>query len=833
MMVQILTFLSIVSVSFLLAILGTVKDTYHTPATGALLSALRALSIIILAGLFIFWGWEKDVIIPQSVTSLVLVDETTEDKPALNRSVSTLLKMIHDQGGRPVSLTYNSQDQSFMTDASSWQRFSRLEEAIVALKWIRDIHGPLPVAIISDYQPETLLKELGGLWDITWIDPEGAFRENLIQKTVYPEEVFVDQLFQMSVTIVPDSEPLRLVLTLNGEFVENVPIEPVKSTPTSVDVDLVLHRPGNSSLELTLYDGNKKIVGLEHLPVMALPKPKVIYISPFGKAAPLSRILAENSFDLINVTPGEALLDAESLKLDTGGHPNLIILDSIPLSYLKTDLTARLTDSVRRQGATMLYIPGVDIRGDFRGNSLERLLPVTLGYPDNSTEGESLAFVAIVDTSMSMFYTNKGSAGHGSFGPTPSGPVTKIQMAKKALENLSFAIDEENRFGILTVTDRPSWIMRPTENRDPASEGRLISQISAMGPGINLYSGLLAAFNELITIDSRLKHILIFLDTADVDEFQVSDRGTVWELLEEFRDEEITISLVGFGKPDDTHVPQLNRMAEESGGYFYLTSELEEIPGFGLKDLNQIADNLVTFQRKKVDYFPRDFTGVQSLPGLKGQVIFTLKPGASLYAWTDTELPLYAAWPYGKGSVGIFGADSGQYLAREWVTGTNRDAWLPLLSKLMMPDTGQPELFYSKDPDGDHQVYLNADKNQNNGAFSAQALLSNRSLLVNDMEKFGYGKYISSIRHPGTTINSVTVTDPGNSSFGIKVLPLPVRTQSARRLPGENFVPHPLKQKSHPETGPEPEILDLLILLALIFFTIDELFRPPSMEEGE
>ncbi len=830
MMTSLLLFVIITAISVALAILGAVRDSYHTPSTGVLLSMVRALGIVVLAALVFFWGWGRTLIIPERVTGLVLVDEMSADKPALTRSLSALLKKIQDKGGRPVLLTYNSQDEPFMTDISNWQRFSQFEHALLALEWVQDRQEPLPVAILSDHYPGRYLTGLKESWDITWIKPEEHFPDGLIDQVIYPREVFLDQLFQVRVSVTSGSAPMRLSLGLNGELLKEVPLEPDSRSKTTLDLDLVLKHAGHSSVELTLYDMNNFILTRERLPVLALPKPEVIYISPYGITAPLSRILSESSFELTHIPPDKILLEPDYLENNAEVGKSLIILDAVPLPYLRPVFAARMADAVQRLGATILYIPGADVGMDHLGNPLEKLLPVKLGFPDDIDEGKDLAFVAIVDTSMSMFYTAGGRAPHGVFGPNPTGPVSKIQMAKKALVNLSSGIKKEDRFGILTVTDSPSWVVKPDQKRDPAAEAGLISRIYAMGPGINLYSGLLAAYNELISIDSKRKHILIFLDTADVDEYQVSDRGTVWELLEDFRSAEITVSLVGFGKPDDTHIPQLNRFVEESGGYFYLTSELEEIPGFGLKDLEQIADNLVSFQGKKVEFFPTDFTGLETLPRLRGQVISNLKPGASLYAWTDNRLPLYSAWSYGKGRVGVFGADSGLYLAREWTTDANRDAWLPLLSKLMLPDSAESELFYTMGRDGGHRVFLSAVNSASDESYTAQALLSNGSLVTTDMERIGHKKYAARIEDPGIDIRSITVSASRDFSSGKQVLPLPEQTRTGRPLTAGEFTPRHLENEDPSELSREPEILRLMILFVVFLVILDELFRPPGVE---
>lgn len=810
---------------------GAARDSYHTPAIAVLLAATRALSICILAGLVLFWKWEKVLEIPTPVTGLILVDEMTPDKEGLAETALNLVETVQTGGGRPVLLTYNSLAGPVLTGDSHWQRFTRIEHTIPILNWLQDLYGALPTAVVSDRPPAGALAEWSGSQDISWIVPRGKAPQKENPKVKSPEQVFVNQSFEIRVTPAVGSKARQVTVELYGEIVRDLPIKPGNGSEPAISLDLTLEKEGYSLLDLKLFDGMGRILAKERRDVLALPKPGVVYISPFGTAAPLSKLLADNGFSLVHFPPGRISDSSDPLGSSLYKKNTLIIVDSVPLPLLSLAFTKRLAEALQRPGVTMLYIPGADVGVDFKGNPLEKLLPVKLGRPDDEEHDGGLAYVAIVDTSMSMFYTAGGSVGHGAFGPNPIGPVSKIQMAKKALENLSGAIGEENRFGILTVTDSPAWVLKPTEERNVSAEIDIISRIYALGPGINLYSGLLAASNELMSLDSGTRHILVFLDTADVDEYEILGRGTVWELLEGLRKHGITVSLIGFGKPDDVHIPQLNRFAEEAGGYFYLTSDLEEIPGFGLKDLEQVTGKLVTSRDEKVFFYSSDFTGSGSFPDVKGQVVTALKPGASLYAWTEGQLPLYAAWPYGKGDVGVFCADSGFYLARDWITGSGEEAWLALLSKLGRSRGSEPDVFYAGAPDG-HRLFVRDIGMKNQETLTAQAFYSNGSTVTWNFEKTGLATYVSRIGDPASRIRSITLDRSKSPVRGSRALYPFDRTTTAGNVAMKDFVPRP-NEDERPRSTPAPdEILRLLILLAVLFIVIDEFFRPPSMEEG-
>jgi hypothetical protein len=385
---------------------------------------------------------------------------------------------------------------------------------------------------------------------------------------------------------------------------------------------------------------------------------------------------------------------------------------------------------------------------------------------------------------------------------------------------------------VLTVTSSPSWVLRPSEPRNREVEIDAISRIYAWGPGINLYSGLQAAFDEISVLDADLKHILVFLDTADVDEYQVADRGTVWELIRDLKEQRISVSLIGFGNIADEHIPQLNRFAEESGGYFYLSSDIEEIPGFGLTDLEQISDNLVNFQAEKVKYFSSDFPGLDSLPDLQGQVITTLKPGASLYAWSDRELPLFAAWNYGKGQVAVFNADSGLALSRDWTATDNSEPWLSFLAKIIEPETDGPNLFLSSDDQGSI-LFAGTDNTDSAGELKGRVRLVDGTTRQLELYKVGARRFAAPVDTGPLPIRTLEVSYPdsnGKDTWStLSLVPSPSTTRSPSVTAA--FNPPNVESGEQIANPFDPDLFRLLLLFLVLTMVIDELFRPPAHEE--
>jgi hypothetical protein len=834
MMTLVMPLLIVVSLVLLLAIRSALSDSYHSPAVATLLAILRGAAIITVSTLILWWSWDPPSEDLSPVNALILMDEVAGVDSDPGKLLRELKTVVHSRNGRLISLAYNSTvpvDPGISSVAERpFLSFRSFPDTLPLIRWLIDTNPELSVAVISSTIPDELRSsEFDGI-ALSWVPPGKVLRRDPVKSIVYPRAVFTGQRFTINVGVRPVPQQHEIVLSVNDTPIENRLLASWEQEPEDITFGLRLDTPGINSAKLSILRKDGQILAQHSLPVRCLPVPEILYFSPRGKTSPLAQHLNRKGLSIRHLS----LQDIVSGNLPENPSPEkggLIILDSAPASYFNRSLVASLSDAVARLGYKLLILPGSDVSPRDRGGPVEKILPVKFGIEESDDPGTDLAFVAIVDTSLSMFFNTKGISTFAHGGGAGKGFTTKIDMAKKAINNLADAIDESDRLGVLTVTDRPSWVIKPSEPRKIDQEKEIIRRISALGPGINLYSGLLAAYNELASLNSDLKHILIFLDTADVDEYQVADRGTVWELLELLKDQGITVSLIGFGKAGDAHIPQLNRFAEEAGGYFYLTSDIEQIPGFGLIDLEQVADSLLNFQARKVNFFPSDFPGIKSFPDLKGQVVTTLKPGASLYAWSDRELPLFAAWPVGLGKVGIFTADGGQVLARGWSDeGKDSAPWLTILAKLMSEDQPTTNIFYTAS-NGSGTVHARSAGPDIAEGLEVRTTYLDGSRRSLPMEKVGpdlLQTSFSIVEQAPDTVELVP-SDTGRR-LAYQVVPAFRVPISAHAFTSTEFEPIPFENSSGDNNRFDPIILRLLILLVVLLVSVDEFFRPPSPE---
>jgi hypothetical protein len=544
-------------------------------------------------------------------------------------------------------------------------------------------------------------------------------------------------------------------------------------------------------------------------------KPDIVYVTMPGADPRLLNTLQDQGFN-VRQRLITSLLSDRTNPLEKMKKGDLLILDAPSPGYLGLKITGQLEQALARQEISLLYLPygGSEKTGLA---AIENLLPVYQGSPPRSDREKTLALVTIVDTSFSMFF------------PQVKGGVRKIEMAKKALLNLSSAVRENDRLGIMGTDLRPYWITDLKVPRNPRGEAARIARMTAVGPGINFYSSLLAASEELDAVSADIRHILVLLDTADVDEYTVLGTGTVWNLLQTFHEKGITVSLVGFGGSEDEHVPALNQFAENSGGFLYLASNIEEIPGFFIQDLEQVMERPVDFRSMKTFFPASEFPTLNETPLIDGQVIMTLKPGAKRMLWTERGIPLLALWEIGKGSSAVFGADSGQILAENWTGKDSAPLWNLFLAKLVQETESAPQVYYQRRGRA-IEVKYRSDRLPHGSTVEGWWHRWEEEPVKVDFTETAPGEHTALIPSSEHRPGHLVMKGTGANGFTEEAtLSLPPLSESGLVPPDPPLTfETPTAEPGLLDLFREPILWRLLFIFAILLVTMDEFFRPPG-----
>lgn len=375
------------------------------------------------------------------------------------------------------------------------------------------------------------------------------------------------------------------------------------------------------------------------------------------------------------VEPGQAPATLEQL----GDYAGVVIVDT-PARLMPRELLLILPAYVQDLGRSLAMIGGVDSYGaggyrrapaDTAGRTLEDVLPVNLD-PLDTTQQPDLALVMVIDHSGSMDE------------PSSSGSRTKLDLAKEAVYQASLGLSERDQIGLVVFDDMAEWVMR-IQQLPPAVEIEQALGTFGPGGGTNIRPGIEQAAQALMTVDAKIKHVLLLTDG-------IADSNYV-ELVDQMRAAGITISTIAIGADAN---PNLEDVANRGGGRFLRVERAEEVPQVFLQETVLVAGRdiieepfvpLVSLQAPIV-------RGLTSLPALYGYNGVETKEAARTILMTPDGKPILAQWQYGLGRAVAWTSDFQGKWGRDWVQWDQFPRFAGGLIDLLLPpqDTGQLSL---------------------------------------------------------------------------------------------------------------------------------------------
>jgi hypothetical protein len=790
-------------------ILFTVRnDTYHSPQAAAGFAILRVLPIAAVLVLLVAVPTRVEREPPKAV---FVIDA---DSPNFRRSLARLKSLYLESQlyGYQPRLFIVSEETPVKTGQENKLKelphhaFPSWPTAVARAKWDVQSNSKSILTIIAPASVQQGLSDDLENMEINWITVDPGYPQPHIRLRE-GAAVMAGMTFNLDISISRPPTGSTCEIWIDDTFNRSQSLTQSPGQDTKkLDFPISIGEPGLHSLMILLRGEEGQVVDRLRTSIEVRRRPEIRYVAPTGMESPFFDFLKSEGFAVRRWSVAD-LLSKENSPVEKSGSGDLIILDSPPQGYL-TGGVSRSAANAARRGSSFLVIPGTEFRKDDFGRVFETLLPVRPGLEGDDREDRSLALVAVVDTSMSM-----------QFGK-------KMDMAKIALVNLATALRDDDLLGVMGTDFNPYWIFRLGEFQDAEAIKGLIGRIRAFGPGINLYSSLLEAYEGLAGVEADIKHVIVLGDTADIDEYEIAGTGNVWTLLDTFRRDGITVSVVGFGDGRDEHVPFLNRFVQTSGGYFYLSSRVEDIPGFFLEDLDQVSDSMVINMPLEVQFNRDRYPAVEDMPGLMGQALFTSKPGSDLQIWSERGYPLLVAWRMGKGRSAVFAADSGSIMAPSWFDRDKSNLWNYLLAALLPAEHGG-EIFYQRAAGG--LEIIKTDPRETDTSIPGRIF-----------DRQGYSQNFL-LEKKGPHIYSVTAEDIPSGSYRIEIADGPeagggLTASSTLTVEPPPVIPPPTDPVEFSDVAPGPPLLSdtidtfaarLLLLAVIGLLVIDEVFRFP------
>jgi Mg-chelatase subunit ChlD len=347
---------------------------------------------------------------------------------------------------------------------------------------------------------------------------------------------------------------------------------------------------------------------------------------------------------LVDTSPPDgSALDATNLL----SYASTVLVD-VPAESLPGGRMLTLKSYVRDHGGGLLVIGGDRAfgPGGYARTPLEDMLPVRMDLRGKSLS-TSVALMIVMDVS-------------GSMGGGPGG-ASKMDLAKEAALAAVELLGEYDQVGILAFDDHNQWMIQPTFASDLTPIEDAISRMQP-GGGTEIYPALKEAFDALVPLDAKVKHIILLTDGE-------APRGPYEELAKQMDAANVTTSTVGIGADADTNL--LKELAQLGHGRYYDGNDPFDLPQLLVKETQQVQRAAIVeedFNPLPISSSPAtDGIDVRKAPPLRGYVATTAKPQSSVLLASRQLDPVLAEWQYGLGRVMAWTSDARNLWASRWL----------------------------------------------------------------------------------------------------------------------------------------------------------------------
>jgi Mg-chelatase subunit ChlD len=342
-------------------------------------------------------------------------------------------------------------------------------------------------------------------------------------------------------------------------------------------------------------------------------------------------------------TPDGAALDNTNLI----SYASAVLVD-VPADSLPIGRMLSLKSYVRDHGGGLLVVGGDKAfgPGGYARTPLEDMLPVRMDLRGKSLS-TSVALMIVMDVS-------------GSMGGGPGG-ASKMDLAKEAALAAVELLGEYDQVGILAFDDHNQWMIRPTFASDLTPIEDAISRMQP-GGGTEIYPALKEAFEAVVPLDAKVKHIILLTDGE-------APRGPYEELAKQMDAAQVTLSTVGIGSDADTNL--LQELAQLGHGRYYDGNDPFDLPQLLVKETQQVQRAAIVEE----DFTPLPITAnpategidIRKAPQLRGYVATTAKPQSTVLLASRQLDPVLSEWQYGLGRVMAWTSDAKNLWASRWL----------------------------------------------------------------------------------------------------------------------------------------------------------------------
>lgn len=356
--------------------------------------------------------------------------------------------------------------------------------------------------------------------------------------------------------------------------------------------------------------------------------------------------------------------------------------DAVILSDVRADAISdaqmeALATYVGDLGGGFILAGGDSVFGEdgYSETRIEEILPVSF---DLERDPPTVALIIVLDKS-------------GSMGGS------KLELAKEASKAAVNVLRDDQMIGLVAFDYNHYWPVRlqTADRREQINEN--ISMIVAGGE-TNIYPALREAHQELVNIDSEIKHVILLSDGRSLpDDFAT--------LVEEMAAADETVSTVAVGNGADREL--LNSIAEWGNGRDYFIEDAAMVPQIFTEE-TELATRGTLSERPFQAVVVKEVEALGGIdfdnsPPLLGYVSTLAKDTAEVLLESDDDepKPILARWQFGLGRTVAFTSDVKDRWSAEWLPWDGyRQFWPQLVRETMRRnDNGELDLVVEKKDD--------------------------------------------------------------------------------------------------------------------------------------
>ena len=373
-------------------------------------------------------------------------------------------------------------------------------------------------------------------------------------------------------------------------------------------------------------------------------KPRVLLIeSEAGETHFLAEALQSAGLEVDVKSTQTAVIDLPTLRAYES-----VVLANVPAADLSVPQMRAINSYVQNLGGGLVVVGGEQSFGvgRYARTPLEEALPVRMDLRGRTLTA-SVALELVIDASGSM------AGGPGS---------SKMDLAKEAAIRATELLSEQDQLGVISFDDTPRWVVPTGFLEDTAQVQAQIGSI-APGGGTSIFPALETAYNDIVTREAKVRHILLLTDG-------LSSGGDYDRLTAQMAANNITLSTIAVGSDADFALMQ--RLASLGKGRYFEGNDPFEVPQMIVKDTQEVARAAIVeepFKPTQVGASPMlEGIDVSQMPPLLGYVSTTPKPTSQVLLVSNQVDPVLSEWQYGLGHVVAWTSDVKNRWAQDWLT---------------------------------------------------------------------------------------------------------------------------------------------------------------------